>query len=370
MPRPAHRLLLGPAAIAAGLILALNGCTTIVPRSQPAPWSLTNASFVPADRSLTHAEDGVVLSDGRVVVGDWDHGLVAFSPVGAKRPFGNFAAAGFKTKPDPLWNSPNGVSWETDMRHLLVADITSGHIYRVDTRTEAVTLLYDHPFGVNAAVRDTKGAIWFTQSTENAAGEGSQARMFAAADKPMGDGAVWRIAPDQIGKPDPTAVKVADGLNFANGIAFDAARGRLYVAEIISNRVLSFRVDPASGALADRRILAELTTPDNIELDSDGNLWVVSPFANAVFLIDPDSGSVRKIFDPAPAESARNVAELGRRQAAGDPILPIMGPTMWGPMPGLLTGVILSPGDGPVYVSGLGNALVRLDRKAGKTIAK
>ena len=91
-------------------------------------------SFFPADRSLTHPEDGVVLADGTVLTGDWDHGLVAISRDGGKRPFGSFAGAGFRTKPDPMWNSPNGVSWEPDMRHVLVADITGGHIYRVDTR--------------------------------------------------------------------------------------------------------------------------------------------------------------------------------------------------------------------------------------------
>ncbi|HCY03723.1 MAG TPA: hypothetical protein DHU71_13715, partial [Erythrobacter sp.] len=106
-----------------------------------------------------------------------------------------------------MWNSPNGVSWEPDGRHVLVADITGGHIYRVDTETEAVTRIYDHPYGVNAVVRDPTGAIWFTQSTENAAGEGSEARMFAAADKPLGDGAVFRIAPEQVGKPEPVAIK-------------------------------------------------------------------------------------------------------------------------------------------------------------------
>ncbi|HBQ93665.1 MAG TPA: hypothetical protein DD795_13795, partial [Erythrobacter sp.] len=88
----------------------------------------------------------------------------------------------------------------------------------------------------------------FTQSTENAAGEGSEARMFAAADKPLGDGAVFRIAPEQVGKPEPVAIKVADGLDFANGIAFDGARARLYVAEIVRSRILSFAVDQATGA--------------------------------------------------------------------------------------------------------------------------
>lgn len=343
------------------LAALLAGCRTLSPAQTPdsQPWSI-----FPSDRSLTHAEDGVVLPDGRLLVGDWEHGLVTLSPDGTKRPFGNFAAAGFRTKPNPLWNSPNGVSWEPDERHVLVADITGGHIYRANTRTEAVTRIYDHPFGVNAVIRDPSGAIWFTQSTENPAGAGSEARMFAAADKPLSDGAVWRIAPEEFGKPEPKAVKVVDGLDFANGIAFDEARGRLYVAEIIASRVLSFRVDPSTGALSDRRVLAQVTTPDNLELDARGNLWVVSPFANAVFVIDPDTGAAKTVFEPTPAKSARIVAETNRRLAAGEPILPLLGPSIWGPMPGLLTGIILTPDDGPIYVSNLGDALVRLDRTA------
>lgn len=317
-------------------------------------------TLFPADRSLTHAEDGLVLPDGRLLVGDWDHGLVTLDPNGAKRPFGDFAAAGFRTKPDPLWNSPNGISWEPDGRHVLVADITGGHIYRVDTQTETVARIYDHPFGVNAAVRDPSGAIWFTQSTQNAAGEGSDARMFAAADKPLGDGSVWRIAADEVGKADPQAVKFVEGLDFANGIVFDAPRGRLYVNEIVASRILSFAVDPVSGALSDRRVLTTLPTPDNIELDAQGDLWVTSPFANAVYKVDPDTGDRQTMFAPTPETSARIMSETYRRLEAGEGLLSLLGPDIWGPMPGLLTGVILSP-DGTVYVSGLGNALVKLD---------
>ncbi|WP_340588980.1 SMP-30/gluconolactonase/LRE family protein [Erythrobacter alti] len=318
-------------------------------------------SLFPADRSLTHAEDGVVLPDGRLLVGDWDHGLVTLSPDGSKQPFGDFAAAGFRSRPDALWNSPNGISWEPDMRHVLVADITGGHIYRVDTMTEQVRLIYDHPFGVNAVVRDPSGAIWFTQSTENEAGEGSESRMFAAADRPLSDGAVWRIAADQLDRDEPRAVKMVEGLDFANGIAFDAARGRLYVAEIVRSRVLGFSVDPDSGALGDRRVLVELPTPDNLELDDNGDLWIASPFGNAVFVVDPDTGTARTVFAPTPQASADIVAETNRRLANGESVLELLTPQMWGPMPGLLTGVILAP-DGTVYVSGLGNALVRLEQ--------
>ena len=74
------------------------------PSSLSSPrWTLDQASFFPTERSLTHAEDGVVLADGTLVVGDWNHGLVAVSPNGTKRPFGTLPAAGFETKPSPNW---------------------------------------------------------------------------------------------------------------------------------------------------------------------------------------------------------------------------------------------------------------------------
>jgi sugar lactone lactonase YvrE/ketosteroid isomerase-like protein len=328
----------------------------------------TEYSLFPSDGSLTHAEDGVALPDGRLLVGDWDHGLVTLAPDGTRRPFGNFVAAGFRTKAEPLWNSPNGVSFEPDGRHVLVADITGGHIYRVDTQTEQVTLIYDHPFGVNSVVRDTSGAIWFTQSTRNKAGEGSEARMFAAADKPLGDGSVWRIAPEELDRAKPVAVEMVSGLDFANGIAFDATRQKLYVAEILQSRILSFAVDPDTGALGDRRILATLPTPDNIELGADGMLWVASPFANAVYRVDPGTGDRQTIFSPTPDTNAQIIAETARRLEAGEPVLSLLTPAMWGPLPGLVTGVILAP-DGTVYVSNLGDALVRLKPGTGPVSA-
>jgi hypothetical protein len=37
-------------------------------------------------------------------------------------------------------------------------------------------------------------------------------------------------------------------------------------------------------------------------------------------------------------------------------------PALWTPLPGILTGVIVGPGNGPVYITGLGDALIRLAR--------
>jgi len=52
-------------------------------------------------------------------------------------------------------------------------------------------------------------------------------------------------------------------------------------------------------------------------------LWVASPFANAVYVVDPDTGDRRTMFNPAPETSARIVTETYRRLEAGEPILPL-----------------------------------------------
>ncbi|WP_339826288.1 hypothetical protein [uncultured Parasphingorhabdus sp.] len=104
-----------------------------------------------------------------------------------------------------------------------------------------------------------------------------------------------------------------------------------------------------------------LPTPDNLELDGDGNRWVASPFANAIYVVDPDTGDRKTLFSPTPEASTWIVSEIYRRLSEGEPVLKLLAPEMWGPMPGLLTERILTA-DGNIYVSALGDASVLLDQ--------
>jgi sugar lactone lactonase YvrE len=333
------------------------------PETEPQPkvWTFEAATIVPADRSLVRPESGVVLADGTLIVADQRHGLIALSADGTTRPFGNFAAAGYVHAPPEAASAPNGVSFEPGKTHLLVADIFTGSLYRVDLATETTTLLYDHPFGMNYAHKDSTGAIWFTQSTENAAPD-AEKRMFAAVDVAMSDGALYRIAPAAAGKPLPAPELKLSGLNFANGFVVDETRGEIFLSETVGGHVLGLEVDVGTGVLGARRVVAVVTSPDNIEQDEDGLLWVASPMSNELLQINPDTGEVRTVFHPASAAGDGLAVEFRRRVAAGEPALELLGPDVWGPLPGLMTGVILSPGSGPIYISGLGDALVKLDR--------
>ena len=334
-------------------LLALPACAT--EQDIPAGWTMEDASFFPADRTLTHAEDGVVLPDGRLLVGDYEHGLVTLSPDGAKAAFGDMAAAGFEG------GTPNGISWEPDLRHILLADVATGAIYRADTVSEEISRIYQHPFGVNAAIRDSTGAIWFTQSAMNAPGENA-GRLGQAVSSSLHEGALYRLAPEQVGDLEAEAELKIGELDFANGLVVDEARGAIFVNEFQANRVLGFDVDIANGELGDVRVVADITTPDNLELDGDGLLWAVSLIGNKVVTIDPDSGEQRTVFAPTAQTGPAKEAEWRRMIAEGENPFSLFGPDLTGPMPGFITGIILSDDGGPVYVSGLGDALVRLER--------
>jgi hypothetical protein len=155
---------------------------------------------------------------------------------------------------------------------------------------------------------------------------------------------------------------VLDKLSFANGLVVDEARGQLYLAETNRDQVTAYALSVQTGALTRRRVLASVLSPDNIELDAQGRLWAASPVQNAVVVIDPDSGKLQTVFRARTLANDRIVEEWRRSGKAREPRLKLLNPDTWKPMPGLQTGVILTPGRGPVYLSGLGDALVKLDR--------
>lgn len=354
----------------AGLILA--ACTPApspAPAPEPAiaetpaaPRTLTFAdgSLFPEGRTLNRPESGVVLTDGTVVVVDQVNGLTAIAPDGTISAFGSFAAAGFTHAPPENPSGPNGVTFEPDGRHLLTADVFTGSLWRTDTETGTTEKIYQHPFGINYAHRDSTGAIWFTQSTENAP-PGSDVRLFGALDAPMTDGKLFRIPTATGAAPLPAPQEVLTGLQFANGFAIDGARGKLFIAETVAGHIVSYKVDLATGVLTDRAVLASVVSPDNVEPGPDGALWVASPMTNQVLAINPDTGEARVAFSAQTEAGAAVIAEYARRGEAGEPRAELLGPDVWSPMPGLVTGVIHTPGGGPVYVSGLGDALLKIE---------
>ncbi len=344
------------------LLVSAVACTTATGGGALQTWSFEKSAFYPAARGLSRPEDGVALADGRIVVADQVHGLLVINPDQSTRPYGHFAEAGYVHAPPARLAAPNGVSLEPDGLHLLVCDVFTGAIYRVNIATEETKLVYTHRFGVNTVVSDSSGAIWFTQSTENAAGPQSERRLFEVFNSYAADGALLRIPPPGADGRRAAPQVVLDKLSFANGIVVDEARGQLYLAETNSDQVTAYALSVQTGALTHRRVLASVLTPDNIELDEQGRLWAASPVQNAVVVIDPVSGEMQTVFRARTPANDRIVEEWRRRGIAHQPRLELLTPDTHRPLPGLVTGIILTPGRGPVYLSNLGDALIRLDR--------
>ncbi len=323
-------------------------------------WQYDSSAIFPIDRSLVRPEDGVALPDGRLIVGDQIHGLRLVGVDGSSAPFGEMVAAGYVHSPPEHSGGANGVSLEPGGTHLLVADIFHGGIYRVEVATGHTERVYQHRYGVNTAVRDSRGAIWFTQSAHNTP-EAGEARMWETVDIPAPEGALLRLGMQGDGLAAEAEVLV-DSLYFANGVAIDETSGHLYVSETMGGRVLRYRVDLDTGRLSERSVFVDGVEPDNLELDGEGYLWIAAPLTNELLMVDTETGERHTAFrslTPAQQEAAE---EFARRGESGTPRLELFTPDSWAPLPGPVTGVIISQGRGPVYLTGLGDALVRLDR--------
>jgi len=323
-------------------------------------WTFDSTMVFPRDGSLMRPEDGVALADGRLIVTDQEHGLRLVEFDGASRPFGDLPAAGYAHRPPEHSGGANGISLEPDGTHLLVSDVFGGAIYRVDVASGTTEKVYQHRYGINSAVRDSRGAIWFTQSTRNTP-EAGEARMWESVEIPRPDGAVLRLEPGNGGMAEEAAV-VVDSLLFANGLALDETSGLLYVSETVGARVLRYRVDLDNGRLSERSVYVDSTAADNLELDGEGRLWIASPLTNSILVVHTRTGERRVPFRSLTPEQAEVGAEFLRRGEAGELRMELFTPALWAPLPGPITGVIVGPGQGPVYLTGLGNALVKLNR--------
>jgi sugar lactone lactonase YvrE len=356
-PAPALRRL----SVSSALLLGCAGGGEQAPL--PAPlrtWSYDSTLVFPRDGSLIRPEDGVALPDGRLLVTDQVSGLRMVAPDGSSQPFGTMAAAGYAHQPPARSGGANGVTLEPDGTHLLVADVFGAAIYRVEVATGAAVKLYQHRYGINTAIRDSRGNLWFTQSAHNTPEEG-EARLWAAVDLPKPEGALYRLELRN-DRPAGEAKLMVDSLFFANGVAIDERAGQLYVAETVGGRVWRFRVDLATGALTERTIAVDSTAVDNLEFDDAGRLWMALPLANEVQVLDPATGSRQTVFRSQTPEQQRIVNEFTRRGQAGQSRMELFTPAVWAPLPGPITGMILGRGNAPVYLTGLGNALLKLTR--------
>jgi gluconolactonase len=244
---------------------------------------------------LNRPEDVVVGRDGRVWASDPESACAQILPDGRLRRVGQAGGA------------PNGINMDASGRIVIanfgLGTAPTGPLQRLDPETGAVELLCRQIDGrtlvaSNYPIVDRAGNIWCSHSTFD------QERSWQG----LADGFVYRV------RPDGRAEIMADGFQFANGLALDADESHLYVCQSVGRNVVRCRVrtdgslsapepyGPILGNPAFPRATPEqragFGATDGCGFDQDGNLWVTLVLANKVVAITP-SGEVRTIIhDP------------------------------------------------------------------------
>ncbi len=339
------------------IFLAIS-CSVENDSSNKVSWSISEGVEYPEGGKLSRAEDGVILADGTLIVADQRHGLSVIDQSGNVAPFGDFEALGYEHNPPKIESGPNGVHLTPDKQHVITADVFNGKIYKTSIENNSTEIIYAHNYGANTAREDSTGSLWFTQSTENQ----NEERLFGALDKAIPDGALYRLSFSEDGfasKPE----LVIDNLYFANGFYIDEGKNKLYLSEMMKNRVLVFDLDVSTGSLSNQTTLAIMPTPDNMELSSEGDLWVASPLSNQILSIDVESGAVTVVFDAQTDIGFESMKTGIERIENGEGFADLLSPELTGDMPGLLTGMILGDESQPFYVANLGTALIRVAKK-------
>jgi sugar lactone lactonase YvrE len=170
-------------------------------------------------------------------------------------------------------------------------DFSGASVDRVDVATGAVTVLATGFANLNAFERDGNGTLYVSDSFTGAV---------FTVNPTTGATATWIQHP---------ALETDGTPGFgANGLAFDASRSNLYVANTGDDTILRIPVKP-DGKAGELEVFADGATintahhttgaldgADGIVFDASGRLWVCANQANEIQIVSPSGKSLVKRF--------------------------------------------------------------------------
>jgi sugar lactone lactonase YvrE len=191
-----------------------------------------------------------VLLDGLAYVESprWHDGRLWFAHWGANE----IVAVDLDGRAEVVAPGPDGLGWSFDF-------LPDGRLLVTGER-----LLRHDPDGVVRPHAPVGGAEIVVDAAGNAYVNGF-AFDFLGGDAPS-PGWIDRVT------PDGEVHRVADGLQFPNGMAISQDGRTLVVAESFAGCLTAFDVDP-DGGLSGRRVLADGLGPDGITMDAAGAVW-------------------------------------------------------------------------------------------------
>lgn len=135
--------------------------------------------------------------------------------------------------------------------------------------------------GINEMVPDGTGGIFFGTNDIEMVVRGEATRPTE----------LWRLTADR------QAIKLADGIGFTNGIAYDPVRRRFYCNDTFY-RTWVFDVS-ADLTLENQRSFLEKEDVDGMALDADGNVWITGFRSNYITRVAPDGTLLDRFETPA-----------------------------------------------------------------------
>ncbi|WP_037458282.1 SMP-30/gluconolactonase/LRE family protein [Skermanella stibiiresistens] len=112
-------------------------------------------------------------------------------------------------------------------------------------------------------------------------------------------GSLYRLA------PDGSCARMVEGLIVSNGLAWSADGATLFLSDSRGKKIMAFDHDPATGALSNRRVIAEPTEeigrPDGAATDREGFYWSAGVSAAVLNRWSPDGRLDRQIPMPCAA---------------------------------------------------------------------
>lgn len=135
--------------------------------------------------------------------------------------------------------------------------------------------------GINEMIPDGTGGIFFGTNDIEMVIKGEATRPTA----------IYRLTTDRV------LTKLADGIGFTNGIAYDAKNSRFYCNDTF-HCTWAFDVT-ADLTLTKQRVFLEKEDVDGMALDADGNLWVTGFRSNFLTRLRPDGTELPRFETPS-----------------------------------------------------------------------
>jgi sugar lactone lactonase YvrE len=135
--------------------------------------------------------------------------------------------------------------------------------------------------GINEMVPDGTGGIYFGTTDIAMVIKGEATRPTE----------LWRLTADRL------AIKLAGGIGFTNGLAYDADRRRFYCNDTFFG---TWVFDVAEDlTLHNRRVFLEKEDADGMALDAEGNVWITGFRSNFFIRMAPDGTPLDRFETPA-----------------------------------------------------------------------